>query len=154
MLTETIYFPDKQKKRCIGEILASAEGLKTRGARQTAAVKIIIRFYDELVKLPFPFQIAEAKKWLELLKDEDGEVKPGEEVFKKNKEKKAFKYISEIAGMAPDFDREINEARQRNERLRLEISEQLKSLGKEDYDKLADKAGGLNMLRLESYLHN
>ncbi len=153
MLTQKVLFPDKQKKRCIYEIITPIERLKTPKARKIAAERSLVCFYDELVKLPFPFQIAEAKKWLEFLRDEEGNINSEKNTFKTSEEKKAFKYISDISAMEPDFYQEINEARQRNKSLLREITQLLKSLDDRSYNKLTERAGGLNMLRLESYLH-
>ena len=148
MLIDKIIIPEKQKKKCVEEILDSIREKKTKKARDTAAKKNVTFFYDALIKLPFPFQIAEAKAFKELA---DCESLIKDDKISKE-EKKAFRYIIDISGQEPDFDIELSEASDKLEDKINELEDIFTSLDKEQLDIVTEKMGGINMVRIENYL--
>ena len=151
MLTDKIIFPEKQKKRCVDEIL-SVVGETVTGKERKAAIKEkLIPFYDALVKLPFPFQIDPAAGWIELMKVENESI-DDKALFTGRKEKKAFKYICDISGFEPDFEKEKEEITQKTSAVKEEIKKLLEGLDDDDLERLTEKTGGLEMIRIGSYL--
>lgn len=153
MLIDRIIIPEKQKMRCVDEILQQAEGFKTKNAKKNAVKKILPDFYEALIKLPFPFQIPEAARLMDIIKDKSGKASGFESLLKTKQEKKYFKYISDISVMEPDYKKESEEIFERYKQAADEIKKILTELDKENLDKLYEKVGGINMLRFESYMN-
>lgn len=153
MLIDRIIIPDKQKMRCVDEILQQLQEYKSEKARLGAVKKLLPDFYEALIKLPFPFQIPEAARLMDIIKDKSGKASGFESHLKAKQEKKYFKYIIDISVMEPDYKKESEEIFERYKQAADEIKKILTELDKENFDKLYKKVGGINMLRFESYMN-
>ena len=105
MEVKEIIIEEKQKKKKLDDILSSfCSEIKSRKRKLSVYRSYLVRFHDALVCLPYPFQIAEAKRWTEAVSG------AGIDLYSctyNEHEEKAFEYITDTASKKPDFNIEV-----------------------------------------------
>jgi len=100
-----IIIEEKQKKKKLDDILSSfCSEIKSRKRKFSVYRSYLVRFHDALVCLPYPFQIAEAKRWTEAV---SGVGIDFSGCIYDEREKNAFEYVISTASRDSDFNAEV-----------------------------------------------
>ena len=104
-----ILIPEKQKKQCLKNVVSLFLKEISLSEDKEGSFKLyIVKFYDALSKLPFPFQIKEAENWIKIIENY-GFTKDAVIKYTLNEnEKKAYGYILDISVMKADFKSEFD----------------------------------------------
>ena len=106
MEVKELIISQKQKRKRLDGILSSfCSEIKSRKKKISVYKSYLLKFYDALVGLPYPFQMFEAKKWIAAVSESGIE---NSVCTYNDLEKKALDYITVTASSVPDFNKEIS----------------------------------------------
>ena len=96
---------NKQRKKKLDKVFEMFKNeFENSSEKESVYKKYVAEYHERLVCLPFPFQIAEAKKWVGETKEFQSET--DKTLFSEN-ELAADEYIEKISGIEADFNAEF-----------------------------------------------